>query len=142
MIVPYKNSAHRKEVLALWREVFGYDTPHNDPEVVLDKKREAKDDLFFVAVAEGVVGTVMAGYDGHRGWLYSVAVQPAAQGQGIGQALVRHAESALAERGCVKINLQMLAGNAKVEGFYARLGYQTEPRISMGKVMKGYRREA
>lgn len=141
MIIPYDDLKHREEVLALWREVFGYDTAHNDPELLLDKKLEVQDELLFVAMEERVVGTVMAGYDGHRGWLYSVAVVPPAQGRGIGRSLVDHAEAALAELGCVKINLQMLAGNAKVEGFYARLGYATEPRISMGKVMKGYRRE-
>ena len=75
----------------------------------------------------------MAGYDGHRGWLYSLAVSDPYRGNGIGSALVRQAEAALTERGCLKINLQILEDNREVEEFYQKLGYLTEPRISMGK---------
>ena len=76
---------------------------------------------------------MLAGYDGHRGWLYSVAVHPAHRHKGIGSALVRHAEQALTARGCMKINLQIVGGNEAVTAFYATLGYMVEPRVSMGK---------
>jgi ribosomal protein S18 acetylase RimI-like enzyme len=75
----------------------------------------------------------MAGYDGHRGWLYRVAVHPRHQRHGLGAALVRHAEAELIALGCPKINLQVLAGNAAVVAFYEKLGYRVEERVSMGK---------
>ncbi|MGY4495131.1 ribosomal protein S18 acetylase RimI-like enzyme [Pseudomonas sp. TE3610] len=131
----YDDLLHRDAVTTLWRDVFDYPTAHNRPELALARKL-AVDDLLFVAVADGaVVGTTMAGYDGHRGWLYSVAVHPAWQNRGLGAALVRHAEAALTALGCMKINLQITAGNDAVAGFYERLGYVVEPRISMGKVI-------
>lgn len=135
-IVPYADPTHRSQVIALWRTVFGYETAHNDPSLAIDKKLGAADGLLFVAtVGSDVVGTAMAGYDGHRGWLYSIAVHPAARRKGVGAALVRHAEQALAQRGCMKINLQLLATNEVTAAFYETLGYKAEPRISMGKVL-------
>ncbi|MDD5332334.1 MAG: GNAT family acetyltransferase [Rhodoferax sp.] len=123
-------------MIALWQAVFGYEAPHNAPALTIDKKLALADRLFFVALAgDSVVGTIMAGYDGHRGWLYSVAVHPSHRQQGLGAALVTHAERALAARGCVKVNLQILAGNQAVAAFYAPLGYAVEPRISMGKLL-------
>jgi ribosomal protein S18 acetylase RimI-like enzyme len=133
-ITLYNDAVHRGQVIALWETVFGYEAAHNKPDLVIDKKLEFGDELFFVAVADGaVVGTVMAGYDGHRGWIYSVAVAPSHRRQGIGTQLVTHAERALTGKGCVKINLQILEGNEKVSGFYASLGYAVEKRVNMGK---------
>ena len=125
---------HRMQVQNLWRTAFGYDTAHNEPGLVIDKKLALADGLFFVALHEGAVaGTVVAGYDGHRGWLYSVAVHPSHRQQGIGTALVMHAEAELVRRGCMKINLQLADGNEAVARFYEALGYRVEPRTSMGK---------
>ena len=133
-ITPYSNEVHRLHVVHLWETVFGYETAHNTPSLAIDKKLEAKDDLFFVALLDGeIVGTILAGYDGHRGWLYSVAVHPSHRQNGIGSALVRHAEQALTNRGCMKINLQIMSGNESVGGFYESLGYAVEKRVSMGK---------
>lgn len=133
-ITPYSDVAHRSEVVTLWQTVFGYDALHNNPSLVIDKKIEVNDQLFFVAITSHlVVGTVMAGYDGHRGWIYSVAVSPVRRRQGIGTHLVSHAEHALTNRGCVKINLQIMEGNESVAQFYSKLGYCTEKRVSMGK---------
>ena len=135
-ITAYDDARHRDEVIALWRTVFAYTQPHNQPALAIDRKLAVGDSLFFVALRGGaVVGTVMAGYDGHRGWLYAVAVPPTHQRQGIGAALVRHAEAALAARGCLKINLQITGGNEAVAGFYEALGYRVEPRVSMGKLI-------
>jgi ribosomal protein S18 acetylase RimI-like enzyme len=134
MIKPYSDSAHRAEVIALWKSVLGYDAPHNQPALSIDKKIAVDDELFFVATnGERVIGTVMAGYDGHRGWLYSVAVATEQRRRGIGSQLVRHAELALIKKGCVKINLQIMEGNEAVTAFYAALGFSVEMRISMGK---------
>lgn len=135
-LVEYRNTQHRQPVIDLWNRVFGYDTAHNAPELAIDRKLAVDDGLFFVALAEAqVIGTLMAGYDGHRGWLYSLAVDPQQRRLGTGRALVRHCEQALGARGCLKINLQILSSNAAVQGFYQGLGYQVEPRVSMGKVI-------
>lgn len=136
-IIVYDDAAHRDGVIALWRTVFGYETAHNDPALSLARKLAVGDGLLFVASsAQGtVVGTAMAGYDGHRGWLYSVAVSPTCRRTGLGTRLVTHAEAALATRGCVKVNLQLLASNEATAAFYRRLGYAVEPRVSMGKVL-------
>jgi len=133
-ITLFNNQAHRDQVIVLWNAVFGYESAHNEPSLAIDKKVTANDGLFFVAIIEKqVIGTIMAGYDGHRGWIYSVAVHPEHRKQGIGSQLVAHAESALIERGCMKINLQIMAGNESVVAFYASLGYAVEQRVSMGK---------
>ncbi len=140
-IVPYADALHRNEMVALWQAVFGYEAAHNAPPLAIDKKRAVDDGLFFVAltgapaVSGPVSGSIMAGYDGHRGWLYAVAVHPDHRQRGLGAALVRHAEQALTARGCMKINLQLADGNEAVAGFYQRLGYAVEPRTSMGKVI-------
>jgi ribosomal protein S18 acetylase RimI-like enzyme len=134
VIANYSNNHHRHAVIALWETVFGYETAHNTPSLAIDKKLAVADELFFVALRdEEVIGTVMGGYDGHRGWLYSVAVHPAHRREGLGAKLVRHAENALIARGCMKINLQIISANASVAAFYEALGYSIEPRISMGK---------
>lgn len=133
-ITSYQNTIHRGPVVALWETVFGYETAHNRPSLVIDKKLQVNDDLFLVAVSENqVMGTIMAGYDGHRGWIYSVAVSPSHRRQGIGSQLVSRAERALTAKGCVKINLQIIASNESVSAFYSSLGFSVEKRISMGK---------
>ena len=135
-LVEYSNAHHRQPVIDLWNRAFGYDTAHNTPDLAIDRKLAVDDGLFFVALdEEQVIGTLMAGYDGHRGWLYSLAVDPHQRRLGTGGSLVRHGEQALQARGCLKINLQILSSNVAVQGFYQGLGYQVEPRISMGKVI-------
>ena len=130
---PYED-ADEAAVIALWNEVLPDDAPHNDPATAIRHKLAVERDLFFVAVVLGAVtGTVLGGYDGHRGWVYSLAVLPQYQRQGVGGALVRHLEQALAARGCLKVNLQVRASNAGVVAFYEKLGYAVEPRVSMGK---------
>jgi ribosomal protein S18 acetylase RimI-like enzyme len=133
-ITPFVDALHRQQVVALWKAVFSYDAPHNEPNLAIEKKIAVDDQLFFVAVdSQAVVGTIMAGYDGHRGWIYSVAVSPAHRRKGIGTSLVCHAEQALTAKGCVKINLQILEGNESVAAFYSKLGFTLEKRVSMGK---------
>src|SRR3954468_14172693 len=91
--------ADEPSVIALWREVLTDAAPHNDPASVIRQKRAVDADLFFVADLEGaVVGTAMGGYDGHRGWVYAVAVSPAFQRRGIGATLLRHLEAELGKR--------------------------------------------
>lgn len=122
----------REALVALWREAFPDDPPHNEPREVIEAKLKV-DDLIFVATDEGrLVGAVMAGYDGHRGWLYAVAVAQSAKRQGIGSKLVQQAVEALGTLGCCKINLQVRSTNSVVVSFYESLGFKVEDRISMG----------
>lgn len=125
-------------VIALWREALPDSAPHNEPARVIHQKTSVERDLFFVAVVDStVVGTVMGGYDGHRGWVYALAVAPAYRRQGVASALLTHLEAALAQRGCPKINLQVRSSNKEVVAFYEKLGYKVEERVSMGKRMYG-----
>jgi ribosomal protein S18 acetylase RimI-like enzyme len=127
-------SADEPAVVALWRKVFPDDPPHHDPVDTIRLKVETQPELFFVATkGGGVVGTIMAGFDGHRGWIYRVAVDPKHQRHGIGTALVRRAEQELIARGAPKINLQIRASNSQVASFYEHLGFVIEERVSMGK---------
>lgn len=133
-IIKYEDFAHRDAVITLWQSALDYTTGHNEASLVVDKKLAVGDDLFYVAVIDKVVvGTAMAGYDGHRGWLYSVCIHEDHRNLGFGADLVRHAEAALTRLGCLKINLQIADGNDAVAGFYERLGFDLEKRVSMGK---------
>jgi ribosomal protein S18 acetylase RimI-like enzyme len=136
-IVEFDNSKHREQVIDLWEKVFAYTAAHNSPELVIDKKLEIKDGLFFVALKEKItIGTVMAGYDGHRGWIYSIAVHPDYRKQGIGTALLLYTQGKLENLGCLKINLQIMEENEAVQKFYSANGFSVEQRISMGKKLK------
>lgn len=132
------NAADTEAVLALWVYAFPEyrqpDKPHRDPRLSIANKLATQPELFFVATRdEAVVGTIMAGYDGHRGWLYSLAVDAGVRRHRIGTRLVAHAESALVARGCPKVNLQVLPGKHEVLGFYEALGYRADPVLSLGK---------
>jgi ribosomal protein S18 acetylase RimI-like enzyme len=132
----YEDAKDREQVISLWHTVFGYETAHNEPSLTIAKKLNANDHLFFVAEDNGsVVGTAMAGYDGHRGWLYAISVHPNYRRNRLGSRLVHHAEQALTSIGCMKVNLQLLASNEDTAVFYESIGYAVEPRISMGKVL-------
>ncbi|HZZ81126.1 MAG TPA: GNAT family acetyltransferase [Gemmataceae bacterium] len=132
-IRPYRDT-DVADVIALWNEELADAAPHNDPATAIRKKLAVDRDLFLVAEMDGkIVGTVMGGYDGHRGWIYSVAVALSHRRQGIGSILIRHVEKLLTDRGCLKVNLQVRASNAGVVAFYQKLGYAVEERISMGK---------
>jgi ribosomal protein S18 acetylase RimI-like enzyme len=134
MIIRTFRKSDTPAVTELWLEVFPDNPRHSTPAINIAKKLSLQRELFFVAEDEGqIAGTIMAGYDGHRGWLYTLAVNPRLRRKGIGAALVRHAESALREMGCAKINLQVRTRNAGVVAFYQKLGYAVEEIISMGK---------
>ena len=125
-------------VKALWRRVFPDDPPWNSADEAIPAKLAVQPELFLVAADDGeIIGTVMAGYDGHRGWLYALAVDEKFRRRGIGGMLVREAEIGLKALGCKKINLQIRASNSEVQRFYEGLGYGAEERISMGKRLAG-----
>ena len=125
-----------EDVIALWREVFAKDPPWNDPPEVIRRKLEVQRDLFLVGVLNGrLVATVLAGYDGFRGWIYHLAVAPVRRRRGFGRAMMIEAEKRLKARGCPKINLQVRPRNQEVVEFYRRIGYSVEPHTSMGKLL-------
>jgi len=124
----------RHGLLALWEEIFPAGSPHNDPQTSLENKLRVDRDLLFVALIDDVIiGSVMGGYDGHRGWIYSLAVSPPLRRQGIASALMHTIEQKIKALGCLKLNLQVVASNDEVVGLYKELGFSVEDRVSMGK---------
>ncbi|HKT57286.1 MAG TPA: GNAT family acetyltransferase [Microbacterium sp.] len=111
-------------VVRLW-ESAGLTRPWNDPHRDIERHRAVWPDLLLVAEEDSaVVGSVMAGYDGHRGWLYYLASDPAHRGRAIGRALVEEAERRLLDLGCPKVQLMVRRDNESVLGFYDALGYE------------------
>ena len=134
-IRPY-NDSDEAAVVALWLEAFPDSPAHNDLAQDLRSTLGVQRQFFLVATeGEDLVGTAMAGYDGHRGWVYYVAVARTARRQGIGTALMREVETRLGAAGCPKLNLQVRATNTEVVEFYRQLGYAIEERVSMGKLL-------
>ena len=133
-IISQYTDEHFAGVEALWREAFPNDAPWNKASTAIAEKIRFQPDLMLVAL-EGllVVGSVMAGYEGHRGWISRIAVLRAHRHKRIGQKLLSEAERRLAALGCIKINLQVVETNAAVVRFYEEAGYEIEPRISMSK---------
>ncbi len=120
-------------VVSLWRDC-DLTRPWNDPYKDIARKLQVQCELFLVATVEGVLaGTVMAGYDGHRGWINYLAVSPGQRRLGIARRLMAHVEKVLAERGCPKINLQIRDTNVDVIAFYEAIGYVQDPVVSMGR---------
>ena len=121
-------------VIALWNEAFPDDPPRNDPRTAVRRKLEVQRELFLVGEANGeVIGTVVAGFDGYRGWVHRLAVHPLHRRRGFGRALMREAEARLRAIGCPKLGLQLRSSNADVVAFYRRLGYAIEDRASLRK---------
>lgn len=127
---------HFDGVNTLWQEAFPDDAPWNAAELAIPAKLLCQPELFLIALdASQVIGSVMAGYTGHRGWLDRVAVLKSHRRQNVGALLVVEAEDRLRAMGCVKINLQVRASNAATAEFYKRIGYSVEDRISMSKLL-------
>jgi ribosomal protein S18 acetylase RimI-like enzyme len=119
----------------LWN-ACGLLVPHNDPARDIAFCRAAADaELFVGEVKDRVVATIMTGHDGHRGWLYYLAVDPEFGRRGLGRAMVAHAEAWLGERGVAKVNLMIRDTNEAARGFYQALGYDSEPRIVMARFL-------
>ena len=120
-------------VVELWKDcnlVVAWNDPYRD----IRRKLQVQPGLFLVGFVSGqLVATVMAGYEGHRGWLNYLAVAPQFRRQGLGRRMVAEAESRLREMGCPKINVQIRASNAEVIEFYRRIGFKPDEVVSMGK---------
>ena len=133
VIRPFEPQDHA-EVVSLWKDVFSDDPPWNEPSAVIRRKLTVQPELFLVAHVDGrLVATVLAGFDGVRGWIHHLAVRPSHRRLGIARALMVVVEEGLAKLGCPKVNLQVRATNAAVMSFYRALGYSIEERASLGK---------
>lgn len=123
----------RTAVIELWHRC-GLTRPWNDPAKDIDRKLDVQAEMFLVGSVDGrLVGSVMAGYDGHRGWINYLAVCPSVRDRGYGRKLMEHVENLLYDRGCPKINLQIRTGNEAAAAFYRRMGYDLDDVVSMGK---------
>lgn len=131
--------ADTESVIALWTEA-GLTRPWNDPRLDIERKLAVQPELFLVVEDEratrdapSIIGSVMAGYDGHRGWLYYLATAESHRRTGIARALVQEAERLLTAMGCPKVQLMVREGNETVLGFYDDLGYERFSVSNTGK---------
>ncbi|GAB4056651.1 GNAT family acetyltransferase [Uliginosibacterium sediminicola] len=120
-------------VIALW-QACGLLRPWNDPHKDIQRKLTVQPELFLVGlIDEQIVASAMAGFDGHRGWVNYLAVDPARQQQSLGRQLMDEIERQLTAMGCPKLNLQVRSSNTQVLAFYRKLGYLPDEAISLGK---------
>ncbi len=125
------------QVIALWRD-RGLLHPLNDPAEDIALCRDSGHGEVFVSEEGGaVVATIMVGHDGHRGWIYYLAVAPKLQGAGLGRGLVAHAEAWLQARSVPKVQLMIRETNTEVAVFYEAIGYRREPRTIMSRRLDG-----
>lgn len=131
------SAKEESQVAELWRAcglVVSYNDPEADFRFALAKP--SSDILVAINDAGKIIGSIMVGHDGHRGWIYYVSVDPGYRRQGIGRQLVKAGEQWLTERGVVKVNLMVRETNTQVATFYERIGYEPMPRINMQKWLK------
>ena len=133
MLIRRFDEPDEPSVIALW-QACGLTRPWNDPRLDIARKLQVQRELFLVGTLQDrVVGSVMAGYEGHRGWVNYLAVAPEFRGQGYGRLLMRHVEELLLQAGCPKINLQVRTINSEALAFYRQLGYVPDEVVSLGK---------
>jgi len=120
-------------VAALW-EACGLTRPWNDPHADIALARRTPSAEVFVGQLDiSIVASVMCGSDGHRGWLYYLAVEPALRDSGHGRAMVAYAEKWLAAQGVRKVELMVRNENTTVQRFYEAIGYAVEPVAVMAR---------
>ncbi|MFK8043597.1 GNAT family acetyltransferase [Congregibacter sp.] len=132
MIIRRYLEQDRAGLIQLWSETFPDDPKHNEPSGMIEAKLLVDDLIFIAEESQSIIGACMAGYDGHRGWLYAVAVSQEHRRRGIAKRLIKEAIKTLKNVGCIKVNLQIRAENHEVQEFYESLGFVVEKRISMG----------
>jgi ribosomal protein S18 acetylase RimI-like enzyme len=126
-------AADEHAVVNLWQRCE-LTRPWNNPHKDIQRKLTTQPELFLVGESSGrIIATVMAGYDGHRGWVNYLAVAPEHRAKGYGRLLMQHVEERLTAIGCPKLNMQVRASNKAVLEFYRKLGYSVEERVSLGK---------
>ena len=131
-IRPYRNE-DQAQVVQLW-QACGLTVPHNDPVKDIQRKLSVQRELFLVGEIQGrIIASVMAGYEGHRGWLNYLAVTPSKRRSGHGRQIVQAAERRLRALGCPKVNLQVRVSNQEALNFYREIGYAEDAVVSLGK---------
>ncbi|MBI1312691.1 GNAT family acetyltransferase [bacterium] len=131
-IRPY-TEADESAVIDLWNRC-GLTRPWNDPGKDIARKLKVQSEWFLIGVLDKqIIATVMAGYDGHRGWINYLAVDPARRREGHGRTMMREAENVLLEFGCPKVNLQVRQDNLEAIAFYERIGFTQDAVVSLGK---------
>ena len=132
LVRPFQLS-DEESVIALW-QACGLIRPVNDPRKDIRRKMAVNPELFLVGILDDqVIASAMAGYDGHRGWINYLGVHPDHQRKGYARKIMDEAEKLLQQRGCPKINLQVLISNHKAIEFYQRIGFAADQVVSMGK---------
>jgi ribosomal protein S18 acetylase RimI-like enzyme len=133
LVIRTFTSADEAAVVALWRAA-GLTRPWNDPYTDIARKQTVQPELFLVGELGGeIVASAMAGYDGHRGSIYYLAVRPAVQRQGHARAIMAEVERRLTALGCPKLNLMVRRENSAAVGFYERLGYDEQSVVTLGR---------
>jgi len=121
------------DVIDLWREC-GLVVPWNNPQTDIERKCTDSAQMFFVGELENeLVASCMAGYDGHRGWIYFLAVKSSQRRKRLASILVRHVEAELVKLGCPKVELMVRKTNNKVISFYKSIGFDPDPVIVLSK---------
>ncbi len=122
-----------KAVIELWQKC-NLVRSWNNPESDIKRKLKVNPELFLIGILDGkIVATAIGGYDGHRGWVNYLAVDPAYQKKGFGRQLMAEIEKRLLALDCPKINLQVRSGNTSALEFYRKIGYQDDNVVSLGK---------
>ena len=125
------------DVVALW-QACGLTRPWNDPSADIALARRGPNSALLVGRDAGaIVATAMVGHDGHRGWVYYVAVDPEHQKKDFGRAVMAAAEDWLRAQGIEKVQLMVRPDNMKVQAFYGKLGYDEQERVIYAKWLDG-----
>jgi ribosomal protein S18 acetylase RimI-like enzyme len=121
------------DAVALWHET-GLTRPWNDPAADLNRATEGAESTILGGLdGDTLVATAMVGHDGHRGWVYYLAVDPARQGQGIGRQMMAACEDWVLAQRIPKLQLMVRSGNVAAAGFYQKLGYTDAEVVVLGK---------
>ncbi len=133
MLIRQYSADNENAIIELWQRC-GLTRPWNDPRKDIARKLKVNPELFLVGFVNGkVAASAVAGYEGHRGWVNYLAVDPDFQRKGLGRQMMQNVEQALARMGCPKVNIQVRTGNLNAIEFYKNLGYKIDETVSMGK---------
>lgn len=122
-----------QQVIDLWMEC-NLVVSSNNPKSDIQRKIDDSPELFFVGEIENeIITSCMAGYDGHRGWIYYLSVKPSMRKKGVASIMMKHAEKALRHMGCPKIDLMVRKSNQGVVSFYRKIGYIDDPVVVLSK---------
>ncbi len=133
MIIRNFEEPDRNAVIALW-QACDLTRPWNDPHQDIDRKMQYQPELFFVGIENNaIIASAMAGYDGHRGSVFYLAISPQKQGNGYGKKMMHHLENTLRAIGCPKINIAVRTTNVPVLAFYNRQGYSKDDVVIIAK---------